>query len=102
LRTIRVLEDKIRTYKGNSRTARFPARDDAQSENKENIMKTTYRLTLIALTTLFVVAVAVLFASTPAKVSAQTRSTFSFAPRSLTGVASPAGPSSFVDGLFEA
>jgi hypothetical protein len=102
LRTIRVLEDKIRTYKGNSRTARFPARDDAQSGNKENTMKTTYRLTLIALTTLFVVAVAVLFASTPAKVSAQTRSTFSFAPRSLTGVASPAGPSTFVDGLFEA
>ena len=65
-------------------------------------MKTTPRLTLIALTTLFVVAVAMLWASTPAKVSAQTKSTFSFAPRSLTGLASPDSPSVFVQGLFEA
>jgi len=64
-------------------------------------MKTTHRLTLIALTTLFVVAVAVLYASTPAKVSAQTRSTFSFAPRSLAGLASPASPLTFVQGLFQ-
>lgn len=65
-------------------------------------MKTAHRLTLIALTTLFVVAVAVLCASTPAKVSAQTRSTFSFAPRSLTGFPSPVGPLAFAQGLFEA
>jgi len=62
-------------------------------------MKRTHRLTLIALTTLFSVTIAVLWASTPAKVSAQTRSSFAFAPR---GVASPAGPLAFIDGLFEA
>src|SRR6185436_15440073 len=61
----------------------------------ENIMKTTHRLTIIALTTLFVVTVAVLWASTPAKVSAQTRSTFAFAPRYLTGLASQS-PLAFV------
>jgi len=68
----------------------------------ENIMKRTHRLTLIALTTLFVVTIAVLCASTPAKVTAQTRSTSSFAPRSLTGLASPADPLTFVQGLFQA
>ncbi|HTL78374.1 MAG TPA: VCBS repeat-containing protein [Candidatus Babeliales bacterium] len=65
-------------------------------------MKTTHRLTLIALTTLFVIAIAVMCASTPAEVSAQSRSAFSFAPRSLTGLASPAGPLGFVQGLFQA
>ena len=65
-------------------------------------MKRTHRLTLIALTTLFVVMVGVLWASAPLKVSAQTRSTFAFGPRSLTGLASPAGPLAFVQGLFEA
>ena len=65
-------------------------------------MKTTHRLTLIALSTLFVITIAVLWAGTPAKVSAQTRSTFAFAPRSLTGLASPAGPLTFVQGLFQA
>ena len=65
-------------------------------------MKRTQRLTLIALTTLFVGTVAVLWASAPAKVSAQTRSTFAFAPRSLTGLASQESPLAFVQGLFEA
>ena len=65
-------------------------------------MKRTHRLTLIALTTLFGVMVGVLWASAPLKVSAQTRSTFAFGPRSLTGLASPAGPLAFVQGLFEA
>ena len=65
-------------------------------------MKRTQQLTLIALTTLFVVTVAVLLASAPAKVGAQTRSTFGFAPRSLTSLASHAGPSVFVQGLFDA
>ena len=65
-------------------------------------MKRTHRLTLIAFTTLFVVTVAVLWASAPAKVSAQTRSAFAFAPRSLTGLASQGVPSAFVQGLFEA
>ena len=96
------LQDKIRTHKANLRTALFPARGDTQSRNGENIVKTTHRLTLIALTTLFVVTIAVLWASTPAKVSAETRSTFAFAPRSLTGLASPAGPLTFVQGLFQA
>ena len=65
-------------------------------------MKRTYRLTLIALTTLFVLTVAVLWTSTPAKGSAQTRTTFAFAPRSPTGLASQLGPLTFVPGLFEA
>jgi hypothetical protein len=65
-------------------------------------MKRTHRLTLIAFTTLFVVTVAVLWAGAPAKVSAQTRSPFAFAPRSLTGLASQASPLTFVQGLFEA
>src|ERR1051325_765385 len=94
--------DKICTHKSNWLTALIPACGDAQSQERENTMKRTYRLTLIALTTLFGVAIAVLCASTPAKVSAQTRSTFSLAPRSLTGFASPAGPLTFVQGLFQA
>ena len=65
-------------------------------------MKTIRQLTLIALTTLFVVTVAVLWASASAKVSAQTRSTFAFAPRSPTGSRIAAGPLVFVQGLFEA
>ena len=65
-------------------------------------MKRTHRLTLIALTTLFVVTVAVLWASAPAKVSAQTRSTFAFVPHSRTGLAAQASPLAFVQGLFEA
>jgi hypothetical protein len=65
-------------------------------------MKRTHRLTLIAFTTLFVVTVAVLWAGAPAKVSAQTRSPFAFAPRSLTGLASQVSPLTFVQGLFEA
>src|SRR5262249_60148041 len=66
-------------------------------------MKTTHRLTLIALTTLCVVTVAVLWTSTPAKASAQTRSaTFAFAPRSTTGLASPADLLAFAQGLFQA
>jgi hypothetical protein len=57
-------------------------------------MKRIQRLTLVVITTLFVVTVAVLLASAPAKVSAQTRSTFAFAPHS--------GPLAFIQGLFEA
>ena len=64
-------------------------------------MKRTQRFTLIALTTLFVVMLAVLWASAPAKVSAQTRSPFAFTPRALTGLASQASPLAFVQGLFE-
>jgi hypothetical protein len=97
-----ILRDKIRTHKANRRTAPFPAGGEAQSQDGENIMKRTQQLTLIALTTLLVVTVAVLLASAPEKVGAQTRSTFGFAPRSLTGLASHAGPSVFVQGLFEA
>ena len=59
-------------------------------------------LPLLLLLLLFVVIVAVLWASAPAKVSAQTRSTFAFAPRSLTGLTSQASPLAFVQGLFEA
>jgi hypothetical protein len=59
-------------------------------------MKRTQRFTLLALTTLFVITVALLWASAPAKVSAQTRATFAFGPRTATG------PLTFVDGLFEA
>jgi hypothetical protein len=58
-------------------------------------MKRTPRLTLVALTALFVVTVAVLWATTPAKVSAQTKSSFFFAARTTA-------PLTFVDGLFEA
>ena len=65
-------------------------------------MKRTQRLTLIALTTLFVVIVAVVWASAPSKVNAQIRSTFALAPRFLTGLASQASPSGFVQGLFGA
>jgi hypothetical protein len=80
----------------------IPACGDAQSRDGENIVKRTQQLTLLALTTLFVIAVAMVWASAPAKVSAQTRSTFAFAPRSLTGLASQTGPLTFVQGLFEA
>src|SRR3954471_15926815 len=76
---------------------------DAQSQNGEKIMKRTRQLTLIAFTTLFIISVAVLWASAPAKVSAQTRARFPFAaPRGLTGLASQGSPSAFVQGLFEA
>ena len=51
-------------------------------------MKRIHRLTLIALTTLFLVTIVVLWASAPTKVNAQTRSTF--------------GPSAFLQGLFQA
>src|SRR6476659_8974244 len=102
MRTIRILGDKICTRKANWRTARFPECSDARSQAGEHIMKRTHRLTLIAFTTLFVVTVAVLWASAPAKVSAQTKSPFAFAPRSLTGLASQAAPSLFVQGLFGA
>ena len=98
----RLFRDKIRTQKANWRTAELPACGDSQSRDGENIMKRTRRFTLIALTTLFAVMVAVLWTGAPAKVSAQTRSTFAFAPRSLTGLASPAGPLAFVQGLFDA
>ena len=88
MRTIRALENKTCIHKANRRTARFPAYREAQSQEGENIMKRTHRLTLIALATLFVVTVAVLLASAPAKVSAQTKSTF--------------GPLAFLQGLFQA
>src|SRR3954462_13904500 len=65
-------------------------------------MKRTRQLTLVALTTLFIISVAVLWASAPAKVSAQTRPRLPFAPRGLTGLASPGSPLAFVQGLFEA
>jgi len=65
-------------------------------------MKRIHRLTLITLTTLFVVTVAVLLAGAPGKVSAQTRSTFAFAPPSPMGLASQSAPLTFVQGLFEA
>src|SRR5262245_16305590 len=65
-------------------------------------MKRTNSLTLIVLTTLFIVTVAAISASTPAKVNAQTRSTFAFAPRSLHDLASPTGSLTFVQGLFQA
>jgi hypothetical protein len=61
-------------------------------------MKRIHRLTLVALTTLFVVTVAVLWASAPAKASAQTRSTFAFAPTGL----GETGPLAFLQGLFQA
>src|SRR6478672_10226829 len=102
MRTIRILGDKICTRKANWRTARFPECSDAQSQDGENIMKRTHRLTLIAFTTLFVVMVAVLWASAPAKVSAQTRSTFGFAPGAANGLAPSAGPLAFLEGLFDA
>ena len=101
MRTISVW-DKIRTDKGNWRTAQIPSTRRRSISYGENIMKRTHRLTLIALTTLSIVMVAVVWASAPAKVSAQTRSPFSFAPRSLTGLASQTGPLAFVQGLFEA
>ncbi|MFL6500233.1 MAG: FG-GAP repeat domain-containing protein [Candidatus Udaeobacter sp.] len=65
-------------------------------------MKRTQRFTLIAVTTLFAVMLAVLWAIVPAKVSAQTRSAFPFAPRALTGLTSQEGPLTFVQGLFDA
>jgi hypothetical protein len=65
-------------------------------------MKTIPRLTLIVLTTLFVAMVAVLLANAPAKLTAQTRSTFAFTPPSPVGLTSQSGPSTFVQGLFEA
>src|SRR6185295_13166044 len=92
MRTIRVLGDKMCTHKANRCTEGRPKGSDAQSQDGENIMKRTHRLTLIAFTTLFVVMVAVLWASAPVKLSAQTKSPFAFAPRSLTGLASQAAP----------
>ena len=65
-------------------------------------MKRTQRFTLIALTTLFAVMLAVLWAIVPAKVSAQTSPPFPFAPRALTGLRSQEGPLTFVQGLFDA
>src|SRR5258705_4620567 len=94
--------DRICTHKANWRTARFPACGDVQSQDGEKIMKRTHRLTLIALTTLFVGMVGVLWSSAPLKVSAQTMSTCAFGLRSLTGLALPVGPVASVQGLFEA
>jgi hypothetical protein len=65
-------------------------------------MKRIHRLTLVVITTLFVVTVAVLLAGAPAKVSAQTRSTFALALHSTIGVPSQSGPMAFLQGLFEA
>jgi VCBS repeat protein len=65
-------------------------------------MKRIHRLTLVVISILFVVTVAVLLAGAPAKVSAQTRSTFALALHSTIGVPSQSGPMAFLQGLFEA
>jgi len=66
-------------------------------------MKRIHRLTLIVITTLFVATVAVLLASAPTKVNAQTRSTFALVPHSPTDpVSRTAGPLTFMQGLFQA
>src|SRR4029077_20337572 len=64
-------------------------------------MKRVRQLTLTFITALFVVTTALLWASASPKVTGQTRSTFAFAPRYLTGLASQS-PLAFVQGLFEA
>jgi hypothetical protein len=68
----------------------------------EEIMKRIHPLSFVFITTLFVGTAAVFLASTPANVSAQTRSTLPFAPRSPIGVSSQNSPSAFVQGLFQA
>ena len=65
-------------------------------------MKTIRQLTLTVITALFVVTVALLWASASPKVTGQTRPTFAFAPGAATGLAPSAGPLAFLDGLFEA
>lgn len=65
-------------------------------------MKTIHQLTFTVITTLFVVAAALLWATASPKVIGQTRPAFVFAPRSPTGLASQAGPLGFLQGLFEA
>ena len=96
-----LMQKRISGYYDRSRTCRRPClksitgyqgdigrTNDAGACLTLIYMKTVRQLTLIALTTLFVVTVAVLWASAPAKVSAQTRSTF--------------GPLAFLQGLFQA
>ena len=100
--TIHVWGDKICTLKANWRPARFSRCGDTQPGIGENIIKRTHRLTLIVLAILFIVTIAVLCASTPAKLSAQTKSNFAFAPSSLIGVATQQDPLTFVQGLLEA
>ena len=94
--------DKTRAQNANRRTAQLPVCDDAQHQDGENVMKKIDRLTLVALTTLFVGTVALVVASAPAKVGAQTRSSFAFAPPSPMALASESGPSTFGQGLLEA
>ena len=65
-------------------------------------MKRIHRLTLITLTTLFGITVAVLLAGAPGKVSAQTRSSYTLTSPSPMGLASQSGPLTFVQDLFEA
>src|SRR6476646_8128356 len=65
-------------------------------------MKPVRELTFTVITALFVVTAAFLCASASTKVTGQTRPTFVFAPGKTNGLASSAGPSTFLDGLFEA
>src|SRR6476646_907521 len=65
-------------------------------------MKPVRELTFTVITALFVVTAAFLCASASTKVTGQTKPTFVFAPGKTNGLASSAGPSTFLDGLFEA
>src|SRR6476620_12433746 len=65
-------------------------------------MKPVRELTFTVITALFVVTAALLWASASPKVTGQTKPTFVFAPGTTNRLASSAGPSTFLDGLFEA
>jgi hypothetical protein len=65
-------------------------------------MKTIRQFTLTVASVLFVVAAALLWASASAKATRQTMPPFAFAPGAPTDLKRPAGPLTFVEGLFEA
>jgi FG-GAP-like repeat/FG-GAP repeat len=94
--------DKICIHKTNRCTARIAGCDEDLSRDGKNIMKRIYPLSFVVITTLIAGTAAVFFASAPAKVSAQTRSTVSFVPRSTIGLTSQGTPLAFVQSLFQA
>src|SRR5262245_21400452 len=96
-----LLTDKICTRKANRRTARFARCGDDLREDGRKIMKRIRPLSFIIITSSFVVTAALLLASAPVKVSAQTRSGLPFVPRFPIGFSSQASPSAFVQGLFQ-
>ena len=108
------MQKRISDYTDRSRTCRRPYlksitgyQEDIGRTNDGGAcltlfyMKTVRQLTLTFITALFVVTTALLWASASPKVSAQTRSTFAFAPGAAHRPCIAAGPLAFLRVYFK-